>query len=52
MHNNYNNLTCSFLQPGHDELISLMLGSSCHMISDSTCPIDHYDLDPVGKVDG
>ena len=41
--------TCNFLQPSHDEQISLMLGNACHVLSDDTCLTDHFYLDPVGN---
>ena len=38
------------MQPSHDEQIVLMIGSSCHMLSDSTCLTGHFDLSPVGSM--
>ena len=46
----YKILTCNFLQPSHDEQIVLMLGSSCHMLSDSTYPANHLGLGPDGSI--
>ena len=41
--------TCNFLQPSHDEQISLMLDSACHVLSDDTCLADHFHLDPINR---